>query len=185
MDEPPQEPNERMFYGTVSKEVEGPCDLDFIEAMVLSGIYPQDVTVCREESEEWNAPGDIRPALPPEPVKATPSRIDLNPMPLRKNDVRNVLIGAGAVAFIVIPSTMVNPSFTGGDAQSAIPEFPVSQQESQAGGGTTARSAANGFAHGGSNGPIAADLGGYDSTDPAQMGSSIGTASPSSLGATL
>lgn len=184
MDEPHQKPNEGRFYATVSDEVEVPYDLDFVETMVLSGLYPSDVTVRREEPEEWNALGGIHLGLPPEPVKPTPPPICLNPMPPRNNDTRYFLIGTGTAAFIVILSGIVNPSSTGTGAQSGTTEFPVSRQASQPGGGTMARSAANGFAHGGSTGPTAADLGDYDSTDLALVGS-IGTASPSSSVATL
>jgi len=175
MDKPPQKTEERRFYVTVSNEVQGPYDLDFIEAMVLSGIYPPDVPVCREGSEEWKALEGVRPAdLPPEPVKAAPAPIHVNPMPSKDNNARNVLIGAGVVAFIVILLAVINSSSTGGGTQSATPAYsppPVSQQASQASGGTTAGSdaaeawlKANGFAHGGSNSPSVADTGGYTPT---------------------
>jgi len=172
MDKQPQKPEDGRFYVTVSDEVQGPYDLDFIEAMVLSGIYPPDVPVCGEGSEEWNALGGVRPAtLSAEPAKAAPAAIRLNPMPPKGKNARNVLIGAGVVAFIVILSAVINSSSTGGGTQSATPTSAppsVSEQASQARGGTAAEAAAadawmkaNGFSHGGSNGPTAADLGGY------------------------
>ena len=124
MDKPPQKPEEERFYVTVSNAVQGPYDLDFIEAMVLSGIYPPGVPVCREGSEEWKALEGVRPAdLPPEPVKAAPAPIRATPMPSTNNNSRNVLIVAGIVIFIVILLAVNNSSSTGGSAQSATPAY--------------------------------------------------------------
>ena len=177
MDKPSQKPEEGRFYVTVSNAVQGPYDLDFIEAMVLSGIYPPGVPVCREGSEEWKALEGVRPAdLPPEPVKAAPAPLRATPMPSTNNNSRNVLIVAGIVIFIVILLAVNNSSSTGGSAQSATPAYSQPQERqptSQTSGGSTAGSAAaeawlktNGFAHGGSNSPSTADVGSYTPTPP-------------------
>lgn len=199
MDKPPQKPEEGRFYVTVSNAVQGPYDLDFIEAMVLSGIYPPEVPVCREGSQEWKALGGVRPAdLPPEPVKAAPAPIRAAPMPSKNNNARNVLIVAGIVAGIVVLLAVNNSSSMGGSAQSATTAYsPPQEPASQTSGGSTAGAAtaapwmkefnrltqdkssgpnsagaaaaeawlrANGFAHGGSNGPSTADAGSYTPT---------------------
>jgi hypothetical protein len=111
MNKPPQLSEEGRFYVTVSNEVQGPYDLDFIEAMVLSGIFPPDLPVCREGSKEWKALGGVRQApLPPEPVKAAPAPIRFNLTPPKSNNTRNVLIGAGVAALIVILLAVISSS---------------------------------------------------------------------------
>jgi hypothetical protein len=110
MDKPPQKPEEARFYVTVSNEVQGPYDLDFIEAMVLSGIYLPDVSVCKEGSEVWNSLGGVRPAtLPAEPTQVAPVSIRC-PTPSKSNRARNVLIGGGGIAFIVILFAVIKSS---------------------------------------------------------------------------
>jgi hypothetical protein len=64
------------YYVTHDREVRGPFDLGLIEAMVLSGIFPPNVSVCKVGSHDWSplSPALSKPACVPASTAKRPSQ---------------------------------------------------------------------------------------------------------------
>ncbi len=96
------------YYVEVNGEVQGPYDLEFIEAMALSGLISSDAEVSRDGKTDWksletlsrsNTQAPRRQAAPP-PVPPTP-QAQASPIPKKRNENWGCLI---TLAVIIVAS---------------------------------------------------------------------------------
>jgi hypothetical protein len=73
---------ETKYFASHDGVVDGPLDLDLIEAMILSGHYTQGVQIRAESSQTWN-PHSVTTQVtpPPLPKSAVPNKTNSPPTP--------------------------------------------------------------------------------------------------------
>ena len=120
MDESPKTSKPARYYVAHSNEVQGPYDLEFIEAMVLSNIYPPGVLICREGSQNWSPLPGVRPTALPAQLPSQPQNTTRTPLPLNtptfrvptptppKSKISGGLIFTIAVIVIALVSVLNN-----------------------------------------------------------------------------